>query len=240
LLQAIEINPRYVKGYLALGSLCVRAGKPEKAVRLHRFAIQRNPDAFPLREALCSLYASAADFDSAFKEALEIARRRNLYTDHLRLGSYAIALHNFATAQQAFQTSIQLNPASWEGHYNLAELYMSTRLMDQAREQYQAALDKNTAAYEPLNGMGLFVLIVDQDCDRAISLLKHAIELAPWRPEPRLNLALAYAKKGDFPASREYAATVLLLANPGDRIYDQAERLQGTVRIESRTLQALK
>ena len=117
---------------------------------------------------------------------------------------------------------------------------MSARLMDRAREQYQSALDKNNAAYEPLNGMGLFVLIVDQDCDRAIGFLKQAIELAPSRPEPRLNLALAYAKKGDFPPSREYAATVLSLANPGDRIYDQAERLQGTIRIESRTLQTLK
>jgi tetratricopeptide (TPR) repeat protein len=240
MLRAIQINPRYLHGYLVLDELCERAGKPENAIRVLRAAIQRNPDGFPVRDRLCSLYASTGDFASAFQEALEIANRRNLYTDHLRLGSYAIALHNFATAQQAFETSIQLNPASWEGHYNLAEIYMSARLMDEAREQYQAALDKNSTVYEPFNGMGLFVLIVDQDCDRAIGLLQQATEIAPSRPEPLLNLALAYAKKGDFPASQRCAASVLPLAIPGDPLYEQAERLQATVRIESRALQSLK
>jgi tetratricopeptide (TPR) repeat protein len=240
MLRAIQINPRYLHGYLFLGELCERAGKPGNAIRVLRAAIQQNPDGFPIRERLCSLYASTGDFASAFQEALEIARRRNLYTDHLRVGSYAIALHNFATAQQAFETSIQLNPASWEGHYNLAEIYMSARLMDEAREQYQAALDKNSGGYEPFNGMGLFVLIVDQDCDRAIALLQQAAELAPSRPEPLLNLALAYAKKGDFPTSQQYAASVLPLAIPGDPLYEQAERLQATIRIESRALQSLK
>jgi len=238
--RAIQINPRYLRGYLVLGSLCERAGKPEHAIRLFRAAVQQNPGAFPLRERLCLLYAAAGDFASAFQEALEIVKRRNLYTDYLRLGSYAIALQNFATAQQAFETSIQLNPASWEGHYNLAEIYMSARLMDQAREQYQAALDKNSGAYQPLNGMGLFVLIVDQDCDQAIGLLQQANQLAPSRPEPLLNLALAYAKKGDFPASQRYAASVMPLTGPGDPIYEQAGRLRGTMRIESRTLQSLK
>jgi tetratricopeptide (TPR) repeat protein len=239
MLRAIQINPWYLHGYLVLGELCDRAGKPENAIRMLRAAIQRNPDGLPIRERLCSLYASTGDFASAFQEALEIAKRRNLYTDHLRLGSYAIALHNFATAQQAFETSIQLNPASWEGHYNLAEIYMSARLMDETRQQYQAALDKNSGGYEPFNGMGLFVLIVDQDCDRAIGLLQQAAELAPSRPEPLLNLALAYAKKGDFPVSQRYAASVLPLAIPGDPLYEQAERLQATIRIESRALQSL-
>src|SRR5215471_12517906 len=238
--RAIQVNPRYLHGYFVLGSLSERAGKPEHAIRLFCAAIQQDPGGFPLRERLCLLYAAAGDFASAFQEALDIAKRRNVYTDYLRLGSYAIALQNFVTAQQAFETSLQLNPASWEGHYNLAEIYMSARLMDQAREEYQAALDKNSGGYEPLNGMGLFVLIVDQDCDRAIGLLQQATELAPSRIEPLLNLALAYAKKGDFPASQRYAASVLPLAIPGDPIYEQAERLQGAIRIENRTLQSLK
>jgi tetratricopeptide (TPR) repeat protein len=240
MLRAIRINPRYLHGYLVLSSLCERAGKPEKAIRVLRAAIARNPEGFPVRERLCVLYASVGDFASAFQEALEITRHRTLYTDYLRVGSYAIALHNFATAQQAFETSIQLSPTSWEGHYNLAEIYMSARLMEQAREHYQAALDKSLGAYQPLNGMGLFVLIVDQDCDRAIGLLRHANELAPSQPEPLLNLALAYAKKGDFPSSQRYAASVLPLVGPGDPIYEQAERLGSTIRIESRALQSLK
>jgi Flp pilus assembly protein TadD len=193
-----------------------------------------------LRERLCALYSLNGDFASAYREANEIVNRRNLYTDHLRLGSYAVALHQFEAAEKAFRASIELNPASWEGHYNLAEIYMSAQLMDRAREEYQAALDKNSGGYEPLNGMGLFVLIVDQDSERAIGLLKQAIELAPSRPEPRLNLALAYAKKGDFPSAQKFAASVLTRTRPGNPIYEQAERLRGTMRIETHTFQALK
>jgi Flp pilus assembly protein TadD len=180
------------------------------------------------------------DFRSAFREASEIVNGRTLYTDYLRLGTYAVALKEFEMAEKAFRTSIHLNPASWEGHYNLAEIYMSARRMHQAREQYQASLDNNRDSYEPLNGMGLFVLIVDQDWDRAIGLFKQALELAPSRPEPRLNLALACAKKRDFPAAQKFAASVLTRAKPGDRFYEQAERLQGTIRIESHAFRALK
>jgi superkiller protein 3 len=240
LLKAVRINPHYVSGYLALGSLCVRAGKLQTAIRLYRTAIERNPGAFVLREVLCSLLSITGDFDTAFQEALELTKRRNFYTDYLRLGSFAVALQNFETAQQAFQTSLELNPTSWEGHYNLAEIYMSARMMEQAREHYQAALDKNINAYEPFNGMGLFALIVDQDYVQAIDLFRRAIEAAPTRPEPQLNMALAYAKNGELAGSRKYAAAVLSVVSPGDPIYEQAERLTGMMLIESRTLQTLR
>jgi hypothetical protein len=88
--------------------------------------------------------------------------------------------------------------------------------------------------------MGLFVLIVDQDCDRAIGLFQQALGLAPLRPEPSLNLALAYAKKRDFTEAQRLAAGVLSLTTPGDPNYDQAERLLGTIRIENHPFQALK
>jgi protein O-GlcNAc transferase len=238
--QAIRLNPAYVQGYLVLGSLYERAGRRDAAIRLCRAGIARNPDAFPLRERLCALCAHNADFAAAFQEAQEIADRRNRYTDFLRLGSFAVALRQFETAERAFQTSLERDPASWEGHYNLGELYMGVGRMDPAREQYQAALDRNHGAWEPLNGMGLFVLLVDQDCDRAIGLLQQALELASSRPEPRWNLALSYAKKRDFASAQGFAESVLALVNPGDPLHRQAERLLGTIRIEGRTFQALR
>jgi tetratricopeptide (TPR) repeat protein len=238
--HAIRSNPAYVEGYLVLGSFCLRVGKPDAAVRVYRAGVARNPEVFLLRERLCGAYALAGDFAAAFEEADEIARRRNLYTDHLRVGAYAVALGQFETAERAFQTSLERNSASWEGHYNLAELYMSARWMDRAREHYKAALDRNTGAWEPFNGMGLFVLMVDQDCDRAIALLQQALELAPSRPEPRWNLALAYARKHDFPAAQKFVASVLALVPAGDPLHHHAERLQATIRIENRTFHALR
>jgi tetratricopeptide (TPR) repeat protein len=240
MLHAIRINPRYIKGYFVLGSHYESVGDWDAAIRVFQSGIQHNRNAFLLRERLCFVYACKRDFSEAFRAACEIATARGLYTDYLRLGSYAAALQQFETAEKAFKTSLDRNPASWEGHYNLAELYMSARMMDQAREHYQAALDKNNGAYVPFNGMGLFVLVVDEDADRAIELLNRALQLAPSRREPQLNLALAYAKKGDFQTAQKFATSVLSTASCGDPLYDQAERLQGTIRIETSTFRALK
>jgi tetratricopeptide (TPR) repeat protein len=238
--QANASDPGLAMVYFNLGKCHRELGQLPRAEASFRKAIEMDPRHFVARIELCSCYVLQGDFASAFREALEIVKRRKHYTDYLRLGSYAVALQQFETAEKAFQTSIDLNPASWEGHYNLGELYMSARFMDRAREQYQLALDKNSGGYEPFNGMGLFVLIVDQDCTRAIALLRQAIEAAPSRVEPRLNLALAYAKQRDLPAAQRFAASVLTLSRLGDPVYDQAERLQSTIRIESRTLGSLR
>jgi tetratricopeptide (TPR) repeat protein len=230
MVQAIRINPLYIKGYLIIGALYESAGKGELVIELYKDGLRHNPNAFPLRERLCSLYALKLDFRSAYLEALEIVNRReNSSEDYLRLGTYAVALRKLEAAEKAFQTAIELNPDAWEGHYNLGELYMSREQMPAAREQYEAAVAKNRASYKPLNGMGLFLLLVDHNWDEAIGFFKQALELAPAQTEPRLNLALAYAKKRDFPAARRFTASVLELAQPGDRIYEEAERLQATI-----------
>ena len=234
MLRAIRINPLYVKGYLILGSLYENAGKGELVLRLYRNGLRHNPNAFPLRERLCSLYALKLDFHAAYVEALEIAKRRkNSYQDFLRVGTFAVALRKFETAEKAFKTSIDLSPKSWEGHYNLGELYMSAQLMKEAREHYKAAVENNHNSYKPLNGMGLFLLMVDHNWDGAIQFFKAALELAPSQAEPRFNMALAYAKKGDSRSAEKFAASVLSLVKPDDRIYRETERLQAILRAET-------
>jgi tetratricopeptide (TPR) repeat protein len=239
MLRAIKIDRRYVKAYLAVGRLCERAGKADLAIRLYRSGLRYNPNAFHLLERLSSVYASRLDFRSAFTAAIRILKKRKACGDYLRVGIYAVALRKLETAEKAFQAAISMNPHSWEAHYNLAELYMSARLMDQAREHYEAAVSHNLNRYEPLNGMGLFVLMVDNDWNRAIEFLCQAQEIAPSRPEPRLNLALAYSRKGDVTAAEEYTNSVLRLCQPGDPLYRQSERLKGMLRLEIHALRKL-
>jgi tetratricopeptide (TPR) repeat protein len=238
--RAKAADPDLTMVYYNLGRSYDELAQFPRAEANLREAIERNPEHFQARDRLCSLYARTRDFGAAFREALEIATRRQHPEDYLRLGTYAAALGDFQQAEEAFQKSIERNASRWEGHYNLAELYMSSRRMDQAREQYQAALDRNNGAYEPLNGMGLFALTVDGDCARAIGLLEQAIEAAPTRPEPRLNLALACAKKREFAKAQRLAFSVLAMVRPGDPLREQAERLLGTIGIESQQLQTLK
>jgi superkiller protein 3 len=235
MLQAILINPLYVKGYLVIGSLYEKAGKGELVIRFYKQGLRHNPNAFALRERLCSLYALKMDFRSAYGEALEILkRRRSDYKAYLRLGNFAVALRKFGVAEEAYKTSIKLNPKSWEGHYNLAELYMSANLMTEAREHYLASVENNNGSYKPLNGMGLFLLMVDHNWDSAIRFFSEALDHTPSRAEPRLNIALAYAGKRDFASAEKFAASVVKLVKPDDRIFYEAQRLRKAIRSQIR------
>lgn len=233
LLAAIRIDPRYVKAYLEAGLLYERAGKTDHLVRLYRTGLRHNPGSLPLLERLASLHAARFEFRPAFAVAVRILRKRKGYGDYLRLGTYAIALKKLETAERAFRSALAIDPEAWEAHYNLAELYMSAQLMDQARDHYAAAVARGAGHYEPLNGMGLFALMVEHDYDRAIDLLCRARDLAPARPEPLLNLALAYAEKNDVASAEACANSVLHLAVPGHPLYQQAQRLKATLHLRN-------
>lgn len=239
LLRSIRANRRNVRAYLAVGALYERAGKTALMLRLYRSGLRHNPDAIPLLERIASLHAARFEFRQALAVALQILKRRNGAGDYLRLGTYAVALGDLETAEKAFHKALAKNSTSWEAHYNLAELYMSARLMDKARQHYRSALDAAPSAYEPLNGMGLFTLSVDHDPARAVELLLHAVEAAPSRPEAHLNLALAYAKLGSTTAARESADAVLRLTKPGDALHVQADRLRATLLLQNRPLRPL-
>jgi tetratricopeptide (TPR) repeat protein len=239
---AIRLSPgqRYVQAWLALGSMYERTGRLDLAVGVYRSALRRDPSAVPLLERLASVLAAVMDFRCAAAVTARILKKRKFFGDYLRLGTYAVALGKLEEAEKAFRNALALNSESWEAHYNLAELYMAADLMEQAREHYRAAVQHGGDRFEPLNGMGLFLLTVDQDWERAIELLKQAEELAPSRPEPKLNLALAYAKIGDAVAARTYADAVLSVTRPGNSLHTQADRLKAALRLENHSLRAVR
>jgi tetratricopeptide (TPR) repeat protein len=225
MVKAIRINPFYLKGYLVLGALYEKAGKQDLVMRLYRSGIRQNPNAIQLREKLCALYMSKGDFKKASIEALEILKRRNGYEDYLRLGNIAVTIHKFDDGEKIFKSSIEVDPSRWEAHYNLAELYLVRNSMDQARIQYLSAVEKNSDSYKPFNGLGYFELMVNHNTDKAIRMLKQAIEFAPEQPEPKLNIALAYSRKREFLLAEKYSKEVLKISKTGTKLHKEAERL---------------
>lgn len=235
MVAAIKINPLYLKGYLVLGALYKNAGKGDLVIDLYKEGLRHNPNAIPLREELCAMYMLKMDLRAAYAEALEIVKRRkNFYGDYLRLGNLAIANGEFETAEKAYKTSIQLNPKSWEGHYNLGELYFSAKLWDQARAEYRAAIEHGADQWKPFNGMGLFVLHADHNTEEAIKFLTRALEITPGQKEPLFNMALACSVAKDFPNAEKFANTVLRLTKPEDTVHQEAERLLKEIETEKK------
>ncbi len=223
--KAIEINPLFIKGYVVLGELYGAAGHGDLAIALYLRGLKHNPTAHILRGLLCDLYALKLDFRSAYRHAAELAVRRRHYRDYLRLGTYAFALGLMEKAEKAWKKSIDLNPKSWEGHYNLGELYSAAKLIKEAREQYEQALMHGPNEFKPYVGMGLLVLKMEEKPAEAKNYFLRAMELAPRRPEPVMNMALACAMLNEFGSAQKFATAALKLSAEGTPAYEEAAKL---------------
>lgn len=224
-IKAIRINPHYVPGYLMLGHLYQASRKVDRAIRIYRTGLKYNPLSLPLREELVAAYMFQGEFKTAYKRAVSIAIMRKSDGDWLRVGICATAAGHFSKAEKAFQKTLQINPNSWEAHYNLAELYFAAKLYKKATEHYLLAIGKDNKNFEPLNGLGKLLLMVDHNPEEAQKCFIKALELSQGQKEPMLNLALALATSKEYDAAQKFARATLHVAKAGDGIFEQAERL---------------
>ncbi len=225
MLEAIKINPLYLKGYLVLGTIYQQAGKTDLVIRLYREGLMHNPDAIPLREEICNLLALKGDFRGAYNEAQELIKRRGNYSDSVRLGTYAAALKEFNEAEICFRKAADLKPEGWEAQYNLGEVLMQLGRPDEARAEYESALTTGKDQFKPWNAMGLFLLQQEKKPEDAKRHFLRALEIAPGRPEVLFNLALSCAVLKEYDAAEKYAQQALDATRPGHPIHNETERL---------------
>jgi tetratricopeptide (TPR) repeat protein len=225
IIEAVRINPLYVRGYLIIGRIYQAAGKVNVAIEIYNKGLGVNPLATPLRAELSAAYAFVGDYENAYKEAVTVALTQSRDTDWLRVGVFAIVLGKFEKAEKAFKKALTINPNSSDAHYNLAELYFAAKLYKKATKQYLMSIQKDEKNFKPFNGLGMLLLMVDRNFEEAKKCFIHALELSPGQKEPMLNLALAYAANKENKMSLKFAHATLKVAKPGDGIYEQAERL---------------
>lgn len=230
--NAINSNPFFVDAYIALATMFVLAGKVEKAIEVYRKGLGNMPNAHILRDHLCTLLFRQGNLQLAAEEAYVSVQRRNDYGDHLRLGIYALAAGKFELAEKAFLKSTELNPESWEGHYNLGELYAAAELKEQSRAQYELAIANGKDEWKPYNGMGLWFLRFGKQYDQAKKNFAHAVKLQPGQPEPMMNLALANAGLHKWQEAEEMCLRLMDLAPRESKYFQEAENLLAAIQSE--------
>lgn len=230
--EAINGNPFFVDAYIALATMFTLAGKIEQAIEVYRKGLANMPNAHILRDHLCTLLFRQGNLQLAAEEAYTSAERRNDYGDHLRLGIYALAAGKFELAEKAFMKSTELNPESWEGHYNLGELYSAAELVDQSRAQYETAIAKGKDEWKPYNGMGLWFLRFGNQYDQARKNFAHAAKLQPGQPEPLMNLALSNAALRKWQEAEDLCLRLMDLAPRESKLFQEAERLFNAIQDE--------
>ncbi|MGI6642865.1 MAG: tetratricopeptide repeat protein [Bacillota bacterium] len=83
-------------------------------------------------------------------------------------------------------------------HLNLVGVCLAKAgLLDEARKTFQRILSSNRRSPEVLNNQGNLMLLKECPGDARDYYLE-AINLSPWRVEPRFNLVLAYLDMGHF------------------------------------------
>lgn len=102
-----------------------------------------------------------------------------------------------AQAEPLFQKALTKEPRHIGAHRGMAEIHRAQSYFDQAASHYETYLEERPAD-AVVWGEYAEVLLAARDYKTADLALRHAVELAPVDPGPRLLLAFALREQGDL------------------------------------------
>jgi tetratricopeptide (TPR) repeat protein len=110
-------------------------------------------------------------------------------------GHAYFAVRDFAKAETAFRTLLDLEPNSMDGYSNLGALYILQNRLDEARKTFEemATRDKNPVVAETMLGT---ILVRQNNSGEARKHFERAIQLNPRAAVAANNLAWDYATTG--------------------------------------------
>jgi tetratricopeptide (TPR) repeat protein len=104
----------------------------------------------------------------------------------------ALDRKDYASAAADYQSYLEKRPGDAAVHFQLGYAFTALGKLDDARGQYQKAIDLNPKMAEAYLNLGLTLL--DSDPDAAIAPLQKAAELLPNQHRPKFALGAAYER----------------------------------------------
>jgi Flp pilus assembly protein TadD len=212
----LRLEPGDARGYLVVAGLMAQRGKELQGRRVLELGLRLVPEAGMLREALEALSASDAspgggEHESLFRQAATLLRNSR--------NREALAMLREASDKGLRSAALKMLEAS------ACEALLPSDVSGAIRA-YEEAIALDSEDWTASNNLGLFLLRQGQrHVPRAIEVLQESRRRAPRRPEPALNLALAYVKAGRNTDGAELARQLeadLPLEHP---LYGQARSL---------------
>jgi Flp pilus assembly protein TadD len=142
------------------------------------------------------------------------------------LASAQQALNNndFETAAQDYQEYLATKPDDAIGHFQLGYAYTGLKKNEEAKTEYEKAIELDPEMEAAYLNLGLTLL--DTDAAAAIEPLQKAIELKPGEPRPKFLLGWAYERTGKLPqAVEQYQAAEKLDAQNFNIVFALARTL---------------
>jgi tetratricopeptide (TPR) repeat protein len=215
--RAIALHPDDAFGYLALGTVLLDKGQFDDGRKYVQKALTIDPKDLRAHLILGRSYMTKnPNYDLALEQFALILAQDPKNVDALHAKAEALASKNdLAGAVAVLQQVVVMKPDAVEPEDDIAELYLSKHLEDQARQQFALASKDHPKASEP------YVLQAEYDQEQkryqqSATEYERALALAP--DDSRIlfeygRLQLAYLKN---PAKATDAFNKMLVKNPND------------------------
>ena len=144
LLQAIKVQPRYVKAYDDLCGILMQTGRIKEALQAYRKVADINKDNPDIHYNFGNALAINGDYDEAVAQFKKVIQLRPLDADaYNNIGKILMVLGNDDAAMNYFEESIKINPDFADAHYNRGFLYSKINRYDLAISDFTTAIRLN-------------------------------------------------------------------------------------------------
>lgn len=189
-LQAVVSRaPSNFVAHYNLGRALAAKGEIEPARTQFAEAARLRPDYTAARQALAQIQLSKHEFEGATKTADDILAydRANIPARLIR-GSAFLGMNDIERAQAELKQILAVNPNSQEAMLQLASVHVREKKYKEAEDLFRKCYDLNPANSRGLMGQ-VEVLMLENQPDKAMSVVKTEIQKYPTRLELRLALA---------------------------------------------------
>lgn len=200
---ALHDSPDYPEAHYNLGSLYLKKQMRAEAKKHFQKTIQFRPDYPDALNNLGLIAAEEGQPEEASRYFEEATRRKPSHAiAWLNLGNLFRQQGHLQEAEQALEQAYRIEPQDPEANYSLGMLFAQRDNTERARDYLQSALKFRPDYPEALNNLGVLDLRSGQ-LAQAIAHLEKCIQIAPRFDQPYLNLARAYAARGEREKARE-------------------------------------
>jgi tetratricopeptide (TPR) repeat protein len=209
--RAVEVSPDFPDIRYRLGLAMEALGRPADAVEEYRRAIECNAEYLDAWIALgfCLMGLDRREEASkAFAEALELKIKR--YREPAQAGMRHLKGGRIDQARELFHDAFRSSPQKFDEHYRAALEFLKREEYENALSELDLALEQNPRFADLHNFRGVASCELGQ-LEEGIASLRRSAELNRDFLVPRLNLAFALLRTGDYKEAETELEAVLAM-----------------------------